>query len=121
MTASVPDDRTARQLRLRIGRLRRRIDRRLGAVGREGRRLVSWRTYVRRYPVYSLLAALGIGLTFARGLRRVDWPRIVGAALIRQSLRGVLTLVQNEFRRMWADSAPEAASSTPGGGDDERT
>jgi hypothetical protein len=121
MTTSVDDDQTTRQLRLRIGRLRRRIDRRLGAVGREGRRLVSWRTYVRRYPVYSLLAAFGLGLAFARGLRRVDWPRMMGTTLIRQSLRGILGLVLNELRRLWADSAPGGANSTSGGGDGERT
>ena len=62
---------TNRRLRLRIGRLRRRIDGRLHSMQREGRRLVSWKTYVRNYPGSTVMAALGAGLALSAGVQRV--------------------------------------------------
>ena len=61
-------ERTARELRQQIGRLRRRIDGRLRAAGRETRRLTSWRTYVKRFPGCAVLTALGTGLILSAGL-----------------------------------------------------
>ena len=54
-----------RELRLKIGRMRRRIDARLRATETEGRKLASWRTYVTRYPGSAVLAAFGLGLSGA--------------------------------------------------------
>ena len=51
--------RRKRDLRLRIGRSRRRIDGRLHAIRGGTRELLSWRTYVVRYPAAALTAALG--------------------------------------------------------------
>jgi hypothetical protein len=84
----MPDDlqQRRRRLRLRIARLRRRIDRRLHAACRRGRKLLSWRSYVRRYPGYAALAALGAGLTLGAGLksrRLLDW---LGARLLRRGV-----------------------------------
>jgi carbon monoxide dehydrogenase subunit G len=90
-----------RELRLRIARLRRRIDGRLHAVARQGRTLLSWRAVVRRHPGYSAMAAAGAGLSLAAGLRKgrlVGWlgRRLVQAAVGRlagqfwQDLRQVL-------------------------------
>ena len=59
-----------RSIRLRIGRARRRIDRRLRSLEREGTRLVSWRTWARRLPAQSVVAALGAGLANVAGLRK---------------------------------------------------
>ena len=69
-------ERTTRDLRLRIGRLRRRIDARIRAAENETRRLTSWRTYVKNYPVSAILGALGVGLALSAGLsaRRLSTP-----------------------------------------------
>jgi hypothetical protein len=111
MTAPIQHHRDVMQVRLEIGRLRRRIDRRIRRVGREGRRLVSWRTYVERYPGYSVLAAFGLGFLGAAGLRHLSWSRLVGLHLVRRALGGILGLVQGEWRKIWADSAPAGAAS----------
>jgi hypothetical protein len=58
-----------RDLRARIGRVRRRIDHRLGLVRSRGAELRVWRDYVVRSPLVALLAALMVGLSLAAGLR----------------------------------------------------
>jgi len=58
-----------RDLRARIGRVRRQIDQRLGVVRSSGARLSIWRDYVVRSPLWALLAALIAGLSLASGLR----------------------------------------------------
>ena len=58
-----------RDLRARIGRVRRRIDQRLGLVRSSGARLSAWRHYVVRSPLLTLLAAVLVGLSLAFGLR----------------------------------------------------
>jgi hypothetical protein len=45
MSTANEDDRAKRELRLRIARGRRRIDGRIRALQRGGRRLISWQTY----------------------------------------------------------------------------
>ncbi len=72
-----------RELRVLIGRQRRRVDHRLHSAGREGRRLLSWRTYLRRYPAWAL-AAVGAGMTSAASLQRGRWPRQINATLFRR-------------------------------------
>ena len=101
-----------RRLRLRIGRLRRRIDRRIRAAQREGRRLTSWRTYVERYPGYALLAALGVGLTAAAGLRPGAWARALGLGLIRRAATRVEARVFDEIARIWTEAAPTRDGGT---------
>jgi hypothetical protein len=58
-----------RDLRARIGRVRRRIDQRLGRVRSSGARFSAWRHEVLRSPLLALLAALMFGLSLASGLR----------------------------------------------------
>lgn len=72
--AHAEQERTRRDLRLRIGRLRRRIDGRIHATRRKAQRLASWRTYVKRYPGSAVTAALGVGLALSAGLGADAFP-----------------------------------------------
>jgi hypothetical protein len=113
-------ERTERELRLRIGRLRRRIDRRIRRAGREAERLVSWRTYVRSYPGYAVTAALGVGLAASAGLSPRRLWRWLGLKLLRRSAEGVFGRFWQELRQVWADSAPRSGQAQAGGADDDR-
>ena len=97
-------ERDIRRLRLKIGRLRRRIDGRLRAVADEGRRLTSWRTYVARYTGGSLAVAFGAGLALASGLSGPRLLRWMALRSIRQGARGVGRSLANELRGVWAES-----------------
>lgn len=121
MTAGVDNQRTKRELRLRIGRLRRRIDRRVRSVRREGGRLASWRTYATRYPGYALLAALGAGLTASAGLGRGGWSRFLGQQLVRRMVAKAVDLGFNELKDLWAESAPEQSTAKPTGAEHGRS
>jgi hypothetical protein len=102
----VADRRAKRELRLQIARARRRIDRRVWAMEREGRRLTSWRTYVRRYPTQALAAALGLGLAASAGLSP-GWPRWLGARLTRRALDRAIAKAWHELEAIWAESTPD--------------
>ena len=121
MTTEVEDRQTRRKLRLEIGRLRRRIDRRIGSVRRESRRLVSWRTYVHRYPAYAVLTALGFGMTAAAGMRRGGWTRYLGLHLARRTLNKGLDSVLGELKDIWADSTPAPGPVASDGAEDDRS
>ena len=58
-----------RDLRARIGRLRRRIDQRLGLVRSSQARLSAWREHLVHSPLAALLAAVAAGLALISGLR----------------------------------------------------
>ena len=83
----MPDDQQQRRqsLRLRIARLRRRIDHHLHAAARKGHKLLNWRTYVRRNPGYAAMAALGAGVTLGAGLGRGRLFRWLGGRLLRRA------------------------------------
>lgn len=73
MLPAGPNERLAqeaakRELRARIARGRLRVERDAGSVRREAAELRSWRTYVRRYPGASLIAALAAGFVFSAGV-----------------------------------------------------
>lgn len=121
MTAGIEDQRTKRELRLRIGRLRRRIDRRVRSVRHEGGRLASWRTYAKRYPGYAILAALGAGLTASAGLGRGGWSRFLGQQLVRRMVAKAVDLGFNELKNLWAESTPEKPAAKPSGADNGRS
>ena len=104
------DERTARQLRLRIGRLRRRIDNRLHAAADEGRRLTSWRTYVARYTGSSIAVAFGAGLALAAGLSGPRLLRWIALRSMRQGARGVADGLVSELRAVWHDSRPSSSN-----------
>jgi ElaB/YqjD/DUF883 family membrane-anchored ribosome-binding protein len=119
MTGQLDRQRARRELRLRIARQRRRIDRRVRGLEREGRRLASWRTYVRRYPAQALAAAAGLGLIVSAGLGR-GWPRLVGAQLTRRAVVRLVARLWREVEAIWAASRPAPPSAEPSGVDDGR-
>ncbi len=100
-----------RQLRLRIGRLRRRIDRHARVAQREGERMVSWRTVVRKLPGNAVLGAFGVGLALAAGLSARPLARWLGLRMVRHSLRTGRRVFWTELQRIWADSAPRRTAS----------
>jgi hypothetical protein len=108
-----------RDLRLRIGRLRRRIDGRIRSAGREARRLVSWRTYVRSYPGYAVTAALGVGLAASAGLSAGRLWRWLGLRLLRRAAAGAAGRFWQELRQVWAESTPRSGQTEGSGADDD--
>ena len=117
MANDVDPQRTRRLLRLRIGRLRRRLDGRAHALKREGRRLASWRTYVTLYPAYAVLVALGLGMTASGGWLRGGWTRLFGLKLIRRAAGKTVDSVFDELKAIWADATPdERAGDSDGAG-----
>jgi hypothetical protein len=114
-------DRAKRELRLRIGRLRRRIDGRLHASRREASRLTSWRTYVARFPGGALAAAFGVGLALAAGMSGPRLLRLLGLRMVRQGAREVGSRLWAELASTWAASATANEATGAGEGDDGRT
>ena len=99
--------RRKRELRLRIGRARRRIDHRLGTVEHSGWALLSWRTYAVRYPGWALCAALGAGMTASAAFRPAKISRWLGMRLVNRGLGAMQEKVWSELRRIWKDSCVE--------------
>ena len=96
-----------RELHLRIARSRRRIDGRLRATKDRARQLLSWRTYVVRYPGWALAAALGAGMTASNILRPRRIARWLGSSLVRQAFGGIGQQLWSEVQRIWTDSHPD--------------
>lgn len=96
-----------RALRLRIGRSRRRIDSRWRATEKQTRRLLSWRTYVVRYPAWSIAAALGAGLAVSAGLSPARISRWLGLSLVRHAVHGFKRQFWDELWRVWDESSKE--------------
>ncbi len=99
--------RRKRELHLRIGRSRRRIDGRLRATRDEARQLLSWRTYVARYPLWAMAAALGAGMTASSLFRPARITRWLGRSLLRQAFGGFQQQLWNELSRLWTKSTPD--------------
>jgi hypothetical protein len=93
-----------RELRMQIGRMRRRINNRIYAARREGRRLLSWREYVNRYPGYTMLAAFGVGLAASGRFRRGQLLRTLGMHLVRQTAERAGRGLWQEIQRVWSQS-----------------
>jgi hypothetical protein len=107
MPATIKHDellRRKRELRLRVGRSRRRIDARLRASRDSTRQLLSWRTYVVRYPAWALAAAVGAGLAASAGLKPARMSRWLGLSLVRHALGGVRQQLWAELARVWSES-----------------
>jgi hypothetical protein len=96
-----------RELHLRIGRSRRRIDRWLRATRDSARQLLSWRTYVVRHPGWALLAALGAGLSASNLLRPKRFAGWLGSSLVHRAFGGFSQQMWNELRRSWRESTPD--------------
>jgi hypothetical protein len=95
-----------RELRLRIGRMRRRIDARLRAAEAEGKKLASWRTYVSRYPGPAVLAAFGLGLSGATVFTPRGILKRLGGGILRGSADRATNLAWQELKR-WLRSSGE--------------
>ena len=93
-----------RELHMRIGRMWRRIDNRLHAAGQQGRRLVSWREYVSRYPSYALLAAFGVGMAASGGFWRGRLLRRLGSQAVRHTAERAGRHLWQEVQRIWTES-----------------
>ncbi len=100
-----------RELHLRIGRSRRKIDRRLRATKDHARQLLSWRTYVVRYPGWALAAALGVGMAASSALRPARIAGWLGSALLHRALGGFKQQLWSELRRIWRDSGTDGQVS----------
>jgi hypothetical protein len=96
-----------RELHQRIARSRWRIDGRLRAARDEARQLLSWRTYVARYPLWAMAAAAGAGMTASTLLRPGRIARWLGRVLMRQAFGGFQQQLWNEVRRYWTNSTPD--------------
>ena len=115
-------ERAKRELRLRIARLRLRIDRRVRRAGDDVRRLGSWRSCVQGYPGCAIVAALGAGLALSAGLSAGRISRWLGLRLIRRAADTAGRQFWQELKQLWADSTPDkpakAAAQTTGACDD---
>ena len=90
-----------RELRLRIGRSRRRIDGRLRAASDRAGELASWRTYAIRYPGWALVVALGAGLFASGGLPRRRASRWIGRSLVRHAIGRLRRRLWKELKQIW--------------------
>lgn len=97
--SSRDDQKTIRDIRFKIGRLRRQIDQRLNRTRREGRRLTSWRTYAATFPGSVVTTAFGAGLALALGLSGKRIFRVVGMFLVRRGMKGVGKGVKKELEK----------------------
>jgi hypothetical protein len=110
MSARFTEDepmRRKRALHLRIGRSRRRINGRLRATEGRARQLLSWRTYVVRYPGWALAAAMGAGFTASAGWKRGRMSRWLGLSLVRCALGGFEHHLWADLKQIWTDATPE--------------
>jgi hypothetical protein len=95
----LPTDR--REIRARIARLRRRIDGHLHRAEGHGRRLLSWRTYVTRYPLLAAGAALGLGLLVSARVKPNVLVRWFGRYMLRGAQVRMIGLMGQEFAGLW--------------------
>jgi hypothetical protein len=101
-----------RRLRLELGRVRRRIDRRVRGSQRRARERADWRTYARRYPGNLLLGAFGLGLALSAGLNARRLSRWLGVRLFRRALHEGEKRLGRELARLWTERR-ETGSRTP--------
>ena len=108
-----------RMLRAEAARLRRRIDRDLTGASLETRRLLSWQTYVKRYPLATLAGAFGVGLTASAVISRSNWKRWLAGKLFSAAVAGVKAGLVTEALAAWqhsrngADMGNGAATGEP--------
>ena len=105
--ADARQERIKRGLRLRIARLRRRIDGEIRSTEKETRRLMSWRTYVETYPGHAVAAALGVGLAVSSGIGRGQLGRWLGLRMVSRAVDRTVRLFGDELGRLWSESTPK--------------
>jgi len=114
LTHDLDQQRAKRQLRSRIGRLRRRIESRGRSFRAGGGRLLSWRTYAERYPGWFLLGALAVGFGASSGIR-AGWSRVVGMQMLRRLGLKSVDLGWAELERVWTEAMqPDQTPSADG-------
>jgi len=96
------------ELRMRISRSRRRIDRRLRGVCDEGKTLLSWRTCARRYPLAAVTAALGAGMAAATALGSHRLQKKFGKGILQQLFQYGGGALAKEFLR-WLRQGGESS------------
>jgi len=113
-----PDpERRKRELRLRIARLRRRIDGHVRAVEQSGHRMLAWKTYVQAIPAGAVMASLGVGLVLSAGLSRRWLARWIGLRILRGGIERFGKVLWDEAAQIWKDSSPDTRRQ---GADDEQ-
>jgi hypothetical protein len=115
MTTNSIEAKAKRELRRRITRQRRRVDRRVRSLVQNTQRLVSWQTYARRYPGWTVLAALGAGVAASGGLPS-GWRRWLGLHFLRRAGDRTVGLIWRELKTIWDLSDLEHGAAD--GGDD---
>jgi hypothetical protein len=100
-TMPYDDRQEKREIRLKIGRMRRRLDVRAQKAITEGRKLVSWRAYVGRHPAAAVATAFGLGLSGATAFSSNALLKKLGAALLRGSYDRAIRLIGQELLRRW--------------------
>lgn len=102
-----------RALRAEAARLRRRIDRDLAGVSTETRRLISWRTYVKRYPLAALGGAFAVGLAISAGISRTPWKKWLAGKLFSAAVAGVKAGLLTELLAVWQRSGQDQSAFDP--------
>ena len=67
------------------------------------RQLLSWRTYVVRYPVWAMAAALGAGIAASTGLKPARLSRRLGFSLVRYAFAKFQQSLLAELWRLGSD------------------
>jgi len=105
--------REKRRLRMEIARSRGRLMADTALMQREGRRLVSWRTYAARFPAAALSVAFFGGLALSVGMLRHATSRRWAARLMRPTLAIVGRGLWRELHAVWRDSSASEEQTTP--------
>ena len=66
--------------------------------------MLSWKTYVVRYPGWALAAAFGAGMAASSVLRPARISRWLGHALVRNAFGGFQQQLWAKLKRVWNDS-----------------
>jgi hypothetical protein len=85
-----------RKLRAEIARSRHATRTTLATLSGERRRLTSWRTYVRRFPVATLGASFGVGMWLAAARPGGKLPRSLASTAFRWGFAAVQSGVLSE-------------------------
>ena len=104
-------ERIKRDIRLRIGRLRRRMGGHVRQCERRARELLSWQTYVKGLPGCAVAGAMGVGLAISADATRRRLARWLGLRLLRHAAKAFSGLFWNELRQIWAESREQSAPS----------
>ena len=101
-----------RRLRSEIARSRQNTQVVLAALGKERRRLTSWKTYVQRFPWAALGISFGTGLWLASARPGRRMPRALAAQLIQMGITSARRRVLSDLTSIWAGS--QANRNGPG-------